>query len=143
MSGIVNRRVPPGVAEKLIKDGMHPVLARLYASRGLTDARELSSELAALMPPSGLLHIDAAALRLRQVVELVARHLVAARTLADQVSAERLAGGSIYPAVEDLRPVSGAVGLAVDNIISGKILQPRRTNLLIGISDWSSKLFTE
>jgi len=39
--------------------------------------------------------------------------LVAARTLADQVSAERLAGGSIYPAVEDLRPVSRAVGLAV------------------------------
>ena len=39
--------------------------------------------------------------------------LVAARTLADQVSTARLASGALYPPVEDLRPVSRAVGLAV------------------------------
>jgi malic enzyme len=39
--------------------------------------------------------------------------LEAARTLADQVSAERLASGALYPAVEDLRPVTRAVALAV------------------------------
>jgi hypothetical protein len=48
--------------------GRHPpVLARLYAARGLTDA-ELSSELSALMPPSGLLHIDAAAVFLADAI---------------------------------------------------------------------------
>ena len=39
--------------------------------------------------------------------------LVAARTLADQVSTERLAAGALYPPVEDLRPVTRAVALAV------------------------------
>ncbi|HEX2530633.1 MAG TPA: single-stranded-DNA-specific exonuclease RecJ [Burkholderiaceae bacterium] len=45
----------------LRQKGIHPVLARLYAARGLTDVRELSSELTSLAMPSGLLHIDAAA----------------------------------------------------------------------------------
>jgi malate dehydrogenase (oxaloacetate-decarboxylating) len=39
--------------------------------------------------------------------------LVAARTLAGKVSAERLASGALYPRVEDLRPVTRAVALAV------------------------------
>ncbi|EIJ47963.1 single-stranded-DNA-specific exonuclease [Herbaspirillum sp. GW103] len=48
-------------AEQLIAEGVHPVLARVYAARGLSTARELASELNALIAPSGLLHIDAAA----------------------------------------------------------------------------------
>jgi malic enzyme len=39
--------------------------------------------------------------------------LVAARTLADLVSPERLASGALYPPVEELRPVTRAVALAV------------------------------
>ena len=39
--------------------------------------------------------------------------LVAARTLADQVSTERLATGALYPPVEELRSVTRAVALAV------------------------------
>ena len=45
----------------LRQGGVHPVLARIYASRGLCDPRELASELSALVPPGGLRHIDAAA----------------------------------------------------------------------------------
>ncbi|TFW33067.1 single-stranded-DNA-specific exonuclease RecJ [Massilia horti] len=52
----------------LRQGGVHPVLARIYASRGLTDPRELSSELAALCPPSGLKHIDAAAVFLADAI---------------------------------------------------------------------------
>ena len=48
-------------SEMLRESGIHPVLARLYAARGLTDVQDLSSELTALMAPAGLLHIDAAA----------------------------------------------------------------------------------
>ncbi len=55
-------------SEMLRQGGVHPVLARLYAARGLVDVRELSSELAALMPPSGLLHIDAAAVFLADAI---------------------------------------------------------------------------
>lgn len=48
-------------SEQLIAEGVHPVLARVYAARGLASARELASELNALIAPSRLLHIDAAA----------------------------------------------------------------------------------
>ena len=48
-------------AEQLIAEGVHPVLARVYAARGLASASELASELNALIAPAGLLHIDAAA----------------------------------------------------------------------------------
>ncbi|WLI91026.1 single-stranded-DNA-specific exonuclease RecJ [Massilia sp. R2A-15] len=61
MTRISTRPCSFRTSEMLRQGGVHPVLARLYASRGLTDTRELSSELAALMAPSGLRHIDAAA----------------------------------------------------------------------------------
>jgi single-stranded-DNA-specific exonuclease len=58
---ISTRPCPFRQSEMLRQGGIHPVLARIYASRGLFDARELASELSALVPPSGLKHIDAAA----------------------------------------------------------------------------------
>jgi len=48
--------------------GVHPVLARVFASRGLLDVRELSSELSALIAPSGLRHIDQAAVFLADAI---------------------------------------------------------------------------
>lgn len=61
MTRIAIRPCPQREAELLSQGGIHPVLARLFAARGLSDPGELSSELAALMQPSGLLHIDRAA----------------------------------------------------------------------------------
>ena len=61
MTRIAIRPCPPREAELLREGGIHPVLARLYAARGLSDPGELSSELGALIQPSGLLHIDRAA----------------------------------------------------------------------------------
>ena len=58
---ITTRNYPFRAAEMLRQQGVHPVLARLYAARGLADVAELSSELGSLIAPSGLLHIDAAA----------------------------------------------------------------------------------
>ena len=68
MTRITTRPCSFRTSEMLRQGGVHPVLARLYAARGLTDARELSSELAALAPPSGLLHIDAAAVFLADAI---------------------------------------------------------------------------
>ncbi|KIF80872.1 single-stranded-DNA-specific exonuclease RecJ [Noviherbaspirillum autotrophicum] len=61
MTRITTRPFSFRTAELLRQQGVHPVLARLYAARGLTDVRELSSELGALITPTGLLHVDAAA----------------------------------------------------------------------------------
>jgi single-stranded-DNA-specific exonuclease len=61
MTRIAIRPCPPQETELLRQGGVHPVLARLYAARGLSNPGELSSELAALIQPSGLLHIDRAA----------------------------------------------------------------------------------
>jgi single-stranded-DNA-specific exonuclease len=58
---ITTRPCPFRTSEMLRQGGVHPVLARIYASRGLSDLRELSSELASLAAPSALKHIDAAA----------------------------------------------------------------------------------
>ncbi|MCC6072422.1 single-stranded-DNA-specific exonuclease RecJ [Massilia sp. GCM10020059] len=78
MTRIAIRPCPFRTSEMLRQGGVHPVLARLFASRGLTDARELSSELAALVPPSGLLHIDAAAAFLADAIAAQKRMVIVA-----------------------------------------------------------------
>jgi single-stranded-DNA-specific exonuclease len=62
----------------LRQGGVHPVLARIYAARGLSDPRELSSELAALVPPGALRHIDAAAVFLADAIAASKRMTIVA-----------------------------------------------------------------
>ena len=68
MTRIATRTVPLRDTERLIQHGIHPVLARLYASRGLRETHQLSSELSAMIAPAGLLHIDAAAVFLADAI---------------------------------------------------------------------------
>ena len=68
MTRIATRPYPFRTAELLRQQGVHPVLARLYAARGLIDIKDLASELNALIAPSGLLHIDAAAVFLADAI---------------------------------------------------------------------------
>ena len=68
MTRIVTRPYSFRDSERLCQSGIHPVLARVYTARGLLDAKELESELNALIPPSGLLHIDAAAIFLADAI---------------------------------------------------------------------------
>ncbi|MRV74733.1 single-stranded-DNA-specific exonuclease RecJ [Duganella sp. FT92W] len=78
MTRIAIRPCPFRESEVLRQGGVHPVLARLFAARGLTDPKELSSELAALTPPSGLLHIDAAAVFLADAIAAKKRMVIVA-----------------------------------------------------------------
>ena len=57
---IIHREVAPRAAWALEQAGVHPLLAQLYAARGVQSAAELDTDLAALLPPSGLMGIDAA-----------------------------------------------------------------------------------
>ncbi|WP_374359962.1 single-stranded-DNA-specific exonuclease RecJ [Pseudoduganella danionis] len=78
MTRIATRPCPLRAAEMLRQGGIHPVLARLYAARGLSDPQELSSELAAMTPPGALLHIDAAAGFLADAIARSARMVIVA-----------------------------------------------------------------
>ncbi|MCL2344312.1 MAG: DHH family phosphoesterase, partial [Desulfobulbus sp.] len=76
MTRIVNRSVPPRTAWQLEQQGLHPLLARLYAARGVTDRAELDYDLKSLLPPSSLTHANDAARLLADAIEAEARLLI-------------------------------------------------------------------
>jgi single-stranded-DNA-specific exonuclease len=78
MTRLATRAASPRDTERLIQDGIHPVLARLYVARGLLDVRELSSELSSMIAPSGLLHVDAAAVFLADAIAAKKRLVIVA-----------------------------------------------------------------
>jgi single-stranded-DNA-specific exonuclease len=51
---IVTRDIPPRAAWTLEQGGVHPLLAQLYAARGVLAMEELDNGLARLAPPSGM-----------------------------------------------------------------------------------------
>jgi single-stranded-DNA-specific exonuclease len=74
MTSIVERRVPLAARQALAGAGVHPLLARLFAARGVQAPRELDCGLASLIPPGELKNVDAAA-------ALLADHIAAGRRL--------------------------------------------------------------
>ena len=58
---ISTRDVPPRTQWALEQSGLPPLLAKLYAARGVQTRDELDDSLAKLLPPSGLLGIETAA----------------------------------------------------------------------------------
>ena len=55
-------------SELLRQSGLHPVLARLFAARGVTHSDELATELSSLIAPTELLHIEQAAIFLADAI---------------------------------------------------------------------------
>ncbi|MDB5935500.1 MAG: recJ [Massilia sp.] len=108
MTRISTRPCSFRTSEMLRQDGVHPVLARLYASRGLTDARELSSELTALMAPGGLLHIDAAAVFLADAIAANKKMVIVADYDCDGATA-------CATAMRGLRSMGATVDFIVPN----------------------------
>ena len=58
---ILTRDVPPRTAWTLEQAGVHPLLSRLFAARGIQSAEELDDGLAKLLPPQSLKGTEAAA----------------------------------------------------------------------------------
>jgi len=85
-SAIVRRVVPPEF-EALAAGGVDPVLARIFAARGVRSPAELDYGLAALPPWSALRGIDAAALRLHRAIVMRERILIVADYDADGATA--------------------------------------------------------
>ena len=62
------RDVPPRAAWALEQAGVHPLLARLFAARGVTGRDELDDGLARLLPPAGLRGVQEAAVLLADAI---------------------------------------------------------------------------
>jgi len=78
MTRIVTRRVPHRESEMLAQAGLHPLLARIYAARGIKQRGELEYALSDLLEPGALLHIDAAAVLLADTIAAGGRMLIVA-----------------------------------------------------------------
>jgi single-stranded-DNA-specific exonuclease len=76
MTRLTTRSSPPRTVWQLEQQGMHPLLARLYAARGVTDKAELDYELKSLIPPTALTNATAAAQLLADAIEADASMLI-------------------------------------------------------------------
>jgi len=65
---IITRDVPPRAAWALEQAGVHPLLARLYAARGVLGKDELDDALGRLLPPSGMKGLAQAAALLADAI---------------------------------------------------------------------------
>ena len=72
VSRIVTRKVPLAAEQALAGAGVHPLLARLFASRGVKAPPELDCDLRTLIPPTELKNAEAAG-------QLLADHIAAGR----------------------------------------------------------------
>ncbi|WP_066153141.1 single-stranded-DNA-specific exonuclease RecJ [Hydrogenophaga pseudoflava] len=61
---IITRDVPPRAAWALEQAGLHPLLARLFAARGITAKEQLDDALSLLIPPTQMLNATTAAKQL-------------------------------------------------------------------------------
>ncbi|MBU6492223.1 MAG: single-stranded-DNA-specific exonuclease RecJ [Burkholderiales bacterium] len=108
MTQLVTRNYPAAAAEALTGAGLHPVLARLYAARGITRAAETESGLSRLLPPSELKGIDATAAFLADAITARRRMLVVADYDCDGATACAVA-------VRGLRALGAEVDYLVPN----------------------------
>src|SRR5438309_11632927 len=68
MSQITTRPVPLRVHDRLVREGLHPVLARVCAARGIIRRGELEDALSGLIPPSDLMNAERAAALLADAI---------------------------------------------------------------------------
>lgn len=78
MTQLQQRPTPARRQWQLEEQGLHPLLARLYAARGVGDAAELDYELKSLLPPQSLAHAEDAAILLADAIEAEAHMLIVA-----------------------------------------------------------------
>ena len=108
MTRIVTRASSPVDAEVLTRHGLPPVLARLYAARGVCMPDEIETGLARLVPPAGLKGCEDAAVLLADAIQNKRRMLVVADYDCDGATACAVA-------VRGLRMFGGQIEYLVPN----------------------------
>ena len=75
---IVTRPVSPRTHDQLVREGLHPVLARVCAARGIRHRGELEDKLAGLVPPAELMNAERAGTLLAEAIGAGERMLIVA-----------------------------------------------------------------
>lgn len=78
MTRIVTRSAVPAALDALARHGLHPVLARLYAARGIASPADVETALSRLVPPAQLKGCAQAAALLADALEAGRKMLVVA-----------------------------------------------------------------
>jgi single-stranded-DNA-specific exonuclease len=87
MPRIVERAVPEAAAQRLRAAGVHPVLARVLAARGMESPAQLLTDLPGLVPLAALSHVGAAARLLADAIREGQRIVIVADYDADGATA--------------------------------------------------------
>jgi single-stranded-DNA-specific exonuclease len=75
---IVTRPVSPRTHDQLVREGLHPVLARVCAARGIHHRDELDDRLTGLIPPAALMNAERAGVLLADAIAAGKRMLIVA-----------------------------------------------------------------
>ncbi len=78
MTRILPRPIPGRAVSRLLEAGTHPLLARIYAARGIDSRDQLDYSLKALLPPAQLKGVREAAQLLADAIEAGARMVIVA-----------------------------------------------------------------
>ena len=78
LANIVTRSAPPRAVWSLEQGGIHPLLARLYAARGISDPSALDNRTQSLLPPDQMKGVGAAASLLADCLDAGRRILIVA-----------------------------------------------------------------
>src|SRR6266850_5775480 len=78
MSQVTTRHVPLRMQDQLVREGLHPVLARVCAARGIGRRGELEDALSGLIQPSVLLNAERAAALLADAIAAGKRLVIVA-----------------------------------------------------------------
>lgn len=108
MTRIAIRSVPQRARLMLEQAGIHPLLARLYAARGIASVEDVDTQLDRLLPPDRLKGIDAAAKLLADAVTMKKSILIVADYDCDGATACAVG-------LRALRAMGGTVGYLVPN----------------------------
>lgn len=87
MVNVVQRSYPADVAQRLAGSGLHPVMSRILAARGIASASQLECTLAGLAPPAQMLNLARMAVILADAILAGKRLLVVADYDADGATA--------------------------------------------------------
>ena len=139
---IITRDVPPRAVWALEQGGVHPLLARLFAARGITSKDELDDALARLLPPSQMLGAQEAARALadamtaRQRICIVADYdCDGATACAVAVRGLRLLGAPMgFDSVEYLVPDRVTDGYGLTPSIARRVKE-RGANWLVTVDN--------